>query len=75
VRCTVDDIHTLLDLVHRGLGVALVPQTIATKPQAAGLAVLQLPADSRADWVVSVVTAPTSAETAAAVHLLELLTQ
>ena len=75
VRCTVDDIHTLLDLVHRGLGAALVPQTIAAKPQAAGLAVLQLPSDSRAEWVVSVVTAPTSAETAAAVHLLELLTQ
>ncbi len=72
VRCTVNDIHTLLDLVHRGLGAALVPQTIAAKPQAADLAVLQLPSDS-AEWVVSAVTAPRSAETAAAVHLIELL--
>ncbi len=75
VSCTVDDIHTLLDLVHRGLGVALVPQTIAAKPQATGLAVVQLPSDSGAEWVVSVVTAPRSPETAAAVHLLELLSQ
>ena len=73
VRCTVNDIHTLLDLVHRGLGVALVPQTIAAKPAAADLTVVQLPAESGAEWVVSVVTAPVSADTAAAVHLLELL--
>lgn len=73
VRCTVNDIHTLLDLVHRGLGAALVPQTIAAKPQAAGLAVLQLPPDRMTEWVVSAVTAPTNAETAAAVHLLELV--
>jgi len=75
VRCTVNDIHTLLDLVHRGLGAALVPQTISSKPQAAGLSVVQLPSDSGAEWVVSVVTGPKSAEAAAAMHLLELLRQ
>ncbi|WP_028707452.1 LysR family transcriptional regulator [Propionicicella superfundia] len=73
VRCTVNDSHTLLDLVHRGLGVAMVPQTIASKPQAADLVVAQLPADAGPEWVVSAVTGPKSAETAAAVHLLELL--
>jgi DNA-binding transcriptional LysR family regulator len=70
VRCTVDDVHTLLDLVQRGLGVALVPQHIAAKPQAAGLAVRPLPA-SAPPWVVSVITAESSP--ASASLLLELL--
>jgi DNA-binding transcriptional LysR family regulator len=73
VRCTVNDIHTLLDLVHRGLGIAMVPQTIAAKPQAAGLAVVQLPQTDAPEWVVSVVTPTGAATSAAAVHLLELL--
>lgn len=73
VRCTVNDIHTLLDLVHRGLGVAMVPQSISAKPQAAGLAVVQLPQHGAADWVVSAVTPSNGSASAAAVHLLELL--
>lgn len=71
VRCTVNDIHTLLDLVHRGLGIAMVPHSIAAKPQAAGLSVVQLPQQA-GEWVVSVVTPPNAAPPAA-VHLLELL--
>lgn len=55
VRCTVDDIHTLLDLIHRGLGIALVPQHVAAKPQAAGLATIQLPSDTTPPWVVSAI--------------------
>ena len=43
VRCTVNDVHTLLDLVHRGLGAAIVPQHVGAKPQAAGLAALAMP--------------------------------
>jgi DNA-binding transcriptional LysR family regulator len=70
VRCTVNDVHTLLDLVQRGLGVALVPQHVAAKPQAAGLAVRPLPA-SAPPWVVSVVTGESSP--ASASLLLELL--
>ncbi len=72
VRCTVNDIHTLLDLVHRGLGVAMVPQSIAAKPQAAGLAVVPLPQPS-SEWVVSAVTPANGSAATAAVHLLELL--
>ena len=72
VRCTVNDIHTLLDLVHRGLGIAMVPQSISAKPQAAGLAVVQLP-QGAAEWVVSAVTPGNGSASAAAVHLLELL--
>lgn len=71
VRCTVDDIHTLLDLIHRGLGIALVPQHVASKPQAAGLATIQLPPQSAPQWVVSAVTA-TGAE-ASARRLLEIV--
>ncbi|MGN8244522.1 LysR substrate-binding domain-containing protein [Cellulomonas soli] len=56
VRCTVNDIHTLLDLVGRGLGVALVPQHVAAKPQAAGLVTVRLPQDGVPAWVVSAVT-------------------
>lgn len=71
VRCTVDDIHTLLDLIHRGLGIALVPQHVAGKPQAAGLVAIPLPAVSTPEWVVSVITARRVEP--AATRLLELL--
>jgi len=70
-RCTVNDIHTLLDLVQRGLGIALVPQHIATKPQAAGLVTVRLPAASTPQWEVSVVTR--AGEVSPAPRLLELL--
>ncbi len=71
VRCTVNDVHTLLDLIHRGLGVALVPQHVAAKPQAAGLVAVQLPADGAPEWIVSAVTGSPAA--ASAPLLLELL--
>lgn len=70
VRSTVDDVHTLLDLVHRGFGLALVPQHVAAKPQAAGLVSLALPA-SAPQWVVSAVTG--SPAEASASLLLDLL--
>lgn len=70
VRCTVNDVHTLLDLVQRGLGVALVPQHIAAKQQAAGLVAVPLP-PTAPQWVVSAITGEPSA--ASASLLLELL--
>lgn len=70
VRCTVNDVHTLIDLVHRGLGIALVPQHVSWKPQAAGLVAVQLPAQAP-EWVVSVVTGSPAA--ASAPLLLEIL--
>jgi DNA-binding transcriptional LysR family regulator len=73
VRCTVNDIHTLLDLVHRGLGIAMVPQSISAKPQAAGLNVVPLPQQGAPEWVVSAVTPGSGTVSAAALHLLELL--
>ena len=70
VRCTVNDIHTLLDLVDRGLGVAIVPQHVAAKPQAAGLVTVRLPQDGVPSWVVSAVT---GSGPSLAPRLLELL--
>ncbi len=70
VRCTVNDVHTLLDLVHRGLGVAIVPQHVASKPQAAGLVTVPLP-ESAPQWVVSAITGTPSS--ASASLLLDLL--
>jgi DNA-binding transcriptional LysR family regulator len=52
VRCSVDDVHTLLDLVSRGLGVAIVPQHVALKPQARTLVALGVPHDAP-EWIVS----------------------
>ncbi len=56
VRCTVNDVHTLLDLVQRGLGMAIVPSHVSAKPQASGLVTLPMPPDAPA-WIVSAVTA------------------
>ncbi|WP_345800947.1 LysR family transcriptional regulator [Microbacterium sp. AZCO] len=55
VRCSVDDVHTLIDLVRRGLGVALVPQHVAHKPEARLLPSVDLTPGESADWVVSAV--------------------
>ena len=71
VRCTVNDVHTLLDLVHRGLGVALVPQHVAAKPQAAGLVRCWMPRREAPEWVVSAITGSPAA--ASAPLLLEIL--
>lgn len=74
VRCSVDDVHTLLDLVHRGLGVALVPQHVAAKPQAAGLVAARLPVQDTPQWVVQVVTGGAAGSLAPRlVELLELV--
>lgn len=73
VRCTVNDVHTLLDLVGRGLGVAIVPRHVSAKPQAAGLRVSTLPGIAAPSWTVSVVSTARVPVDTPAVHLLELL--
>ncbi|WP_165362490.1 LysR family transcriptional regulator [Promicromonospora panici] len=73
VRFTVNDVHTLLDLVDRGLGVALVPRHVAAKPQAARLVAVPVAPDGAADWVVSVVTNSGERSDSPAPHLVELL--
>ncbi|MEH0108883.1 LysR family transcriptional regulator [Tersicoccus sp. MR15.9] len=72
IRCTVNDVHTLLDLVHRRLGVAIVPQHVAAKPQAAGLITRAMPADAPR-WTVSAITRSDSDSDASTRRLLDLL--
>jgi DNA-binding transcriptional LysR family regulator len=74
VRCTVNDVHTLLDLVTRGLGVAIVPRHIAAKPEAARLRVLDLPPTAGLAWTVSAVSSAWDRVEAPSARLLELLT-
>ena len=50
---TVDDVHMLLDLVGRGLGAAILPESFAAKPQAAELAKVAIAAPDLA-WQVHV---------------------
>ncbi|WP_265523443.1 LysR family transcriptional regulator [Oerskovia flava] len=73
VRFTVNDVHTLLDLVDRRLGIALVPRHVAAKPQAARLVQVAVPEDRAPHWVVSVVTGPWDRSASPAPQLLELL--
>jgi DNA-binding transcriptional LysR family regulator len=63
----VNDVHTLLDLVGHGLGVAVVPGHIARK-KAGKLAALRLPADAPS-WDVTIAV-PASAVTAAGATFL-----
>jgi DNA-binding transcriptional LysR family regulator len=71
VRCSVNDVHTLLDLVLRGLGIAVVPRHVAAKPQAAELRMLPLPGNSSPEWTVSVVSRDDAEPPCK--HLLELV--
>ncbi len=74
VRFTVNDVHTLLDLVDRCLGVALVPRHVAAKPQAARPVAVPVAPDGAGDWVVSMVTRSSGERPdSPAPHLAELL--
>jgi DNA-binding transcriptional LysR family regulator len=74
VRCTVNDVHTLLDLIARGLGIAIVPRHVASKPQAAPLRALNLSGSNGLAWTVSAVSPAWDRGEAPAAHLLDLLT-
>ncbi|MFC5502058.1 LysR family transcriptional regulator [Lysinimonas soli] len=77
VRFTVNDVHTLLDLVHRRLGVALVPRPIASKPQAEGLVSVPLErafeGERLPEWTLSVATIAGDRDAGVASRLIELL--
>ncbi|MFC0675006.1 LysR family transcriptional regulator [Brachybacterium hainanense] len=76
IRCSVNDVHTLLDLVVRGLGIAIVPRHVAAKPQAASLRTIALPGAAAPDWPVGVISSLTGRGDGAdvpAVLLLEML--
>lgn len=73
VRFVVGDVHTLLDLVDRGLGAALVPSSIAAKPQARGLTRVPIATDDAPTWVVQAASVAHDGDAAMADRLLELL--
>jgi DNA-binding transcriptional LysR family regulator len=54
VSVEVNDVHTLLDFVHQGLGIALVPAPVTRKPHAKGLHVAALDIPGGSAWPVSV---------------------
>lgn len=53
VASEVNDVHTLLDLVTRGFGIAVVPELLSTKPQARDLAIVPLGSQAP-EWNVAV---------------------
>ncbi|MDX2847087.1 MULTISPECIES: LysR family transcriptional regulator [Streptomycetaceae] len=53
VALEVNDVHSLIDLVHHGLGIAVVPQPIARKEHAAGLRTVRLAGAEDHIWEVS----------------------
>jgi len=74
VRCTVNDVHTLLSLVAAGLGIAIVPRHVAAKPQAARLQTFALADEPGPVWKVSVVSPAWDRVEAPSAHLLQLVT-
>ena len=74
VRVEVNDVHTLLDFVHQGLGVALVPAPVTRKPHAKGLHVAALTAADAATWQVSIAVPAAAPVGPAAEALLTSLT-
>nr|WP_167169093.1 LysR family transcriptional regulator [Brooklawnia cerclae] len=73
VRCSVNDVNTLLDLVRRGLGIAIVPKHVAAKPGASSLMSMALPGSTTPDWTVSAITTAQEHTDIPAVLFLELL--
>jgi len=53
VAFTVGDIHALIDMLHRGLGIAVVPQSVARKTIAAELRTIQIIDPRSPVWTVS----------------------
>ncbi len=75
VHLTVNDVHTLLDLVGRGMGIAVVPRHVGAKPQAAGLAVVPLRPDAAPEWIVSLVAAGWDRADSPAPHFIDLVAE
>ncbi|MGH3310099.1 MAG: LysR family transcriptional regulator [Streptomyces sp.] len=54
VALEVNDVHSLLELVEQGLGIAVVPRHFAGKPEASGLSAVPLAGGPQPVWEVSV---------------------
>lgn len=73
VSLEVNDVHTLINLVGHGLGIAVVPQPIARKPEAAALSTVRLTgAHAELVWCLSIAV-PATGPSPAAQRLLSFL--
>ncbi|WP_329454555.1 LysR family transcriptional regulator [Streptomyces sp. NBC_01497] len=73
VALEVNDVHSLIELVGHGLGVAVVPRPVALKPQAAGLRTVELTEADACAWEVSAAVPDDRRTTPAARELLSYL--
>jgi DNA-binding transcriptional LysR family regulator len=71
VAMQVNDVYTLLDLVVRGLGVAVVPRPVTAKEQARGLC--SVPLAERTEWKVAVAVPATGRPSGGARALMGLM--
>ena len=72
VTLEVNDVHSLLELVHEGLGVAVVPRHFGHKPEASTL--VSLPVKGAAEYETVALLPPHEATSPAAWALMSLLT-
>ncbi|MES2171180.1 MAG: LysR substrate-binding domain-containing protein [Actinomycetota bacterium] len=73
VAFTVSGVHTLLDLVHRQLGIALVPRSIVSKPQASGLTIIPIVGEDVPTWSLRMVMKAHDGTTNIANRFVEML--
>ncbi|WP_405719344.1 LysR family transcriptional regulator [Streptomyces sp. NBC_00046] len=73
VKLEVNDVHSLLELVHEGLGVALVPHHFSRKPEARGLVTVELEGPLRPHYESIVVLPAARAMSPGARELVALL--
>ncbi|WP_314173479.1 LysR family transcriptional regulator [Streptomyces winkii] len=73
VALEVNDVHSLIELVEQGLGVAVVPRHFARKPQAAGVCAVPLTEGPQPIWKVSLARPHGDAASPAARKLCSLL--
>ncbi|MCA1218388.1 LysR family transcriptional regulator [Streptomyces sp. 8L] len=73
VALEVNDVHSLLELVGHGLGVAVVPRPVARKPQAAGLRTVEFTEADVCAWEVSAAVPDDRSTTPAAGEMLSYL--
>jgi DNA-binding transcriptional LysR family regulator len=73
VALEVNDVHTLIELVGHGLGIAVVPRPIAGKSEAAALSVVPVTGLEDMEWEVSVAVPDGDRPSPAARRLLSYL--
>ena len=73
VAFTVGDIHALIDMLNRGLGIAIVPQSVSRKLIAAELRALHITDQRDPVWTVSAACAHSESGTGLASEFLSLV--